>query len=44
MADAGDFYGGLVPVIEENAVVATAKTETGFQWLEFFTSPLRLDR
>ena len=36
MADAGDFYRGLVPVIEEDAVGATAETESGFRRLEFF--------
>ena len=36
MADAGDFYGGLVPLIEENPVVATAETKAGFRRLEFF--------
>jgi len=36
MADAADFYRDLVPVIEEDAVVATAETESGFRRLEFF--------
>jgi hypothetical protein len=36
MADARDFYGGLVTVIEEDAVVSTAETETGFRRLESF--------
>ena len=36
MADAGDFYRALVPMIEEDAVVATAETGAGFRRLEFF--------
>ena len=35
MANAGDFY-GLIPVIEENAVIAATETEAGFRRLEFF--------
>ena len=35
MTDAGDFYRGLIPVIEEDAVVATPETEAGFRRLEF---------
>jgi hypothetical protein len=36
MADAGDFYGGLVPVVEEDAIIATAETKAGFRRLELF--------
>ena len=36
VADAYDFYRGLVPVIEEGAVVATAEPEAGFRRLESF--------
>ena len=44
MADAGDFYGGLTPVIEEDTVIASAETETDLRRFEFFISPARLDR
>jgi hypothetical protein len=43
MANAGDFYYGLIPVIEEHAVVAATETKTCFRRLEFFTLPARLD-
>jgi hypothetical protein len=36
MADAGDFYSELVPVIEEDAVVAAAETKAGFRRFELF--------
>ncbi|HUA18517.1 MAG TPA: hypothetical protein VMB25_07220 [Bryobacteraceae bacterium] len=36
MADAGDFNGGLTPVIEEDTVIATAETETDLRRFEFF--------
>ena len=44
MPYASDFYGGLVPVIEEDTVVTAAETEAGFWRFEFFTSPVRLER
>ena len=36
MADAGDLYRGLVPVIEEDAIIATAETKAGFRRFELF--------
>jgi hypothetical protein len=36
MADTRDFYCGLVPVIEEHAIIATAETKAGFRRLELF--------
>ena len=44
MAVAGDFYRGLVPLIEEDAVVATAETKAGFRRFEFFHIAGALDR
>lgn len=44
MADAGDFYRGLVPVIEEDSVVLQRRRKPVFGGLSFFTSPVRLDR
>jgi hypothetical protein len=35
LADPGDFYRGLVPLIEEDSVVATAETKAGFRRFEF---------
>ena len=34
MADAGDFDGGFVPVLEEKPVVAAAEAEAGLRGLE----------
>ena len=36
MANAGDFYRGLVPVVEEDSVIATAETKAGLRRFEFF--------
>jgi hypothetical protein len=36
MADAGDVYRGLVPLVEEDSVIAAAETKAGFRRFEFF--------
>jgi len=36
MPDAGDFYRGLVPLVEEDSVVATAEAKAGLRRFKFF--------